>query len=273
MPTNFIPEVYEGELLTELNANLFASQITNSNYTGEISQRGDTVHVYALDDLVANDKNADDSVQWQSPSGTDQQLVVDQAKDISIRLPRVQTFQADVNMQGAYRMKQVQAADEDIEDYVLSQVTEGASTVDATGVSSASQFVQKVREAKVALSDKDVPRADRFIVLQPAQVSMLSEYMTETLEDRDSAANGFVGRAEGFDIYESTRLPTFGTDDANARAMFGHTAAITLARQIVDFRFYEDLPNYHGGGLKGLIVYGAKVFLPNALGELQVDNA
>ena len=272
MATDFIPEVYEGELLTELNSSLFASNITNSNYTGEISQRGDTVHVYALDDLAANDKNADDSVQWQTPSGTDQTLTVDQEKDISVFLPRVQTFQSDIGMQEAYRTKQVQAADEDIEDFVLNKVTDGASTIDATGVSSASNFIQEVRKAKVALSNNDVPRSDRYMVLPPKYVSMISEYMTEQLDDKQIAENGFIGRAEGFAVYESTRLPVYGTNDANSRAMFGHVAAITLARQIVDMRFYEDLPEYHGGGLKGLVVYGAKTFLPAALGELDVTN-
>jgi len=274
MPTDFIPEVYEGQLLTDLNSALFADQITNANYTGQITQRGDVVYVYAVDDLAANDKNADDSVQWQTPSGDEQTLAVDQAKDISIKLPRVQTFQSDVNMRSAFRGKQVQAADEDIEDFVLSKVTNGTTTIDATGISSASAFIQEVRNAKVALSDLDVPRANRYLVIPPRYVSMISEYMTETLENQEIAEQGFLGRAEGFAIYESTRCPVFtnsNADDAK-RAVFGHTAAITLARQITDFRFYEDLPEYHGGGLKGLVVYGAKVFLPNALGELQVDN-
>ena len=76
--------------------------------------------------------------------------------------------------------------------------------------------------------------------------------------------NGFVGRAAGFDIYESNNVystQTYGT------VIAAPAFATTFAEQIVETEAYR-LEKRFADGVKGLDVYGAKVVQPNAIGEL-----
>ena len=272
----FIPTVYASQLLTELRRNTVASQITNSNYTGEISERGDTVKVHAVGDLSVNDHTKGSKVTWQNPSGSDKTLVIDQQKDVSFLISDIDQFQSAIDVRAAYRRKQAQAFAENLDDHVLGMHSDApAANVIDTTASTASGFIKQVRNAKVALSDQNVPRMGRYMVLSPFYASLVAEYYAEQMTNEDAARSGYVGRLEGFDCFESTAVPevdtgTDGTADKQ-KLIFGQSEAITLASQIVNAELVESHPDYHAGGWKGLLVYGAKTFVPEALGVLNAD--
>jgi hypothetical protein len=269
----FEAQVYAAQLITELDSNLVARQITNDNY---IEGQGRTVQVYSAGDISSSDKNADSTIDWKSTSSSQLALTMDQEKDVSVIVDVVEEFQSNPNVQNKYRERQRRAAEEDIDDFVL-QEYQNAGTSLPTSATTASGFEDIVRDAKVALSDKNVPRANRFLVLTPHYADLLEKAATDRFEASDAgdtARAGFIGRYQGFDIYESQRIPETGSSPTKQHMLFGHTEAVTLAVEPEEFHLIPNsqMSTHHGAGLKGLVVFGAKTFLPDALGEISADK-
>jgi hypothetical protein len=270
----FEAQVYAAQLITELDSNLVARQITNDNY---IEGQGRTVQVYSAGDISSSDKNADSTIDWKSTSSSQLALTMDQEKDVSVIVDVVEEFQSNPNVQNKYRERQRRAAEEDIDDFVLQEYQNAGTTLETSATSSAADFEKKVRQAKVALSDKNVPRANRFLVLTPHYADLLEEAATDRYEASDAgetARAGFIGRYQGFDIYESQRIPETGSSPTKQHMLFGHTEAVTLAVEPEEFHLIPNsqMSTHHGAGLKGLVVFGAKTFLPDALGEISADK-
>jgi hypothetical protein len=260
----FQDTVYSSQFLLDLDRRTVARSITNDNYT-VVGAR--SVEVYAADPLSANDKNADNSVQIQNPSGASTPMAMDQEKDLTVGIPSVEQFQTSVDMQRKFRDRQSQAGAEDVDDFVLAKHTDANITLSTTA-STASGFGDVVRNAKVSLSDNNVPRSGRFMVVSPTYADLIAEDAGDRMRiNSEIEAEGYIGRYQGFDIYESTGLPT----DADSEfQIFGHREAITLAIQLEEFNLVPNASQavYHGDVLKGLMVYGANCFLPDALGSL-----
>ena len=263
----FESTVYSGQFLINLDQRTIANAITNSDYS-VVGAR--TVEVWAANNLVANDLAADNSVTVQNPSGPSTPMAMDQEKDLSVLIPTVEEFQSSVNIQAKFRERQVQAGAEDVDDYVLGLYGDATTDISTTA-STASGFDSNVRQAKVALSDLNVPRSGRYMVLSPDYADLVAESAGDRIRvNSEIETEGYIGRYQGFDIFESTGLFDNGTKQ---QQLFGHTAAITLARQIESANVVPSAQNasYHGDLLKMLMVYGAKTFLPNALGTISAD--
>ena len=78
---------YASEFLMNLDQRNVARQITNQNYTVTGAR---TVNVYDADDLSAQDKNADNTVQIQNPSGGAVPMTLDQEKDLTVGIGSVE---------------------------------------------------------------------------------------------------------------------------------------------------------------------------------------
>ena len=263
----FESTVYSGQFLLNLDQRTIANAITNSDYT-VVGAR--TVEVWAANNLVANDLAVDNSVTVQNPSGPSTPMAMDQEKDLSVLIPTVDEFQSSVDMQSKFRERQVQAGAEDVDDYVFGLYGSATTTLPTTA-STATGFDDVVRDAKVALSDLNVPRSSRYMVLSPTYADLVAEAAGDRMRvNTEIETEGYVGRYQGFDIYESTGLFDNSTKQ---QQIFGHTAATTLARQIESASVVPSAQNaaYHGDLLKMLMVYGAKVFLPDAFGTISAD--
>lgn len=267
----FDAKLYSARFLNDLDRRTVARAITNDDYT-VVGAR--SVEIYAANDLAANDKNADNTVQIQNPGGSSITMTMDQEKDLTVGIPSVEEFQSQVNMQQKFRGRQAQAAEEDVDDYVLGLYTAATTSIDTTA-STASGFGDIVRQAKVALSDLNVPRSMRYLVVTPTYADLIAEDAGDRIErNTQIETEGYIGRYQGFDIYESTGVVQTGTSPGKDHCLFGHQAAITLAIQAENFSLIPDSQQaqFHGDILKGLMVYGSRVVLPDALGVINADT-
>jgi len=272
----FEAQAYANEFLLDLDQRTVADAITNDNYT--VNENGESVTVYAADPLVANSKNADNSVNAQNPGGSSTVMAMDQEKDLTVVVGTVEEFQSSVDIQDKFQERQLEAADQDIDDFVMGFHTDAdASNEISTTATSASGFDDKIREAKVNLSENDVPRSNRFMVLSPGYADIVAEAAGDRLENGPSnmvEREGYVGRYQGFDIFETSGVKSTSGSPGKRHLMYGHTGAITMARQIQEATLVPSSAqaSYHGDVLKFLLVYGAQTFLPNALGVINADQ-
>jgi hypothetical protein len=269
----FDAKLYSSRFIQNLDRRTVAREITNQNYTVRGAR---TVEVFAANDLVAQDANADHSVKIQNPGGSQKTMTMDQDKDLSVLIPSIEEFQSSVDMQGKFRERQVQAAEEDLDDYILGFYTDApsANSLDTTATT-ASGFGDVIRDAKVAMSEQNVPRSDRFMVVSPTYADLVAEDAGDRIErNTEIETEGYIGRYQGFDIFESTGLKESGSSPTKQHQLFGHRAAITLAVQANNMNLVPDSEQaqYHGDILKALMVYGGQTFLPEALGVINADK-
>jgi hypothetical protein len=268
---------YAEQFLMNLDQRTVGREITNQNYTP--IEGADAVKVYSADDLTAQTKNADNTVQIQNPSGGVTTMSLDQEKDLTVGIGAVEEFQSNVNIQNKMQERQAQALEEDLDSFVLGKYGDANITIDAQGITSASNFGDKVRDAKVALSENDVPRSGRFMAVTPHYADLIAEDAGDRIDrNRDIEVDGYIGRYQGFDIFETTGIKQVsgldsGDADDELALLFGHRQAMTLAVQMNQVAVvpFEDQASYHGNVLKALAVYGAQTFLPDALGVMQAD--
>jgi len=262
---------YASQWLMNLDRRTVGREITNQNYTPITNARA--VKVYQASDLSAPDKNTDNSVNIQNPSGSSDTMTLDQERDLTVGIPSVEEFQSTVDMQRKFRDRQAQAGEEDIDDHVLAKYSDAGIEL-STSATTASGFGDKVRDAKVALSENDVPRSGRFMVLSPHYADLVAEDAGDRIErNTEIEVEGYIGRYQGFDLFESTGIVETGTSPGKQHLVFGHRQAITLAVQMNDVALVgnADQARFHGDVLKALMVYGSQTFLPDALGDLEAD--
>jgi hypothetical protein len=119
---------------------------------------------------------------------------------------------------------------------------------------------------RTTLKNSETPDAGRWVIVSPEFYAALlqdNRFIDASASGSDQALrNGFVGRAAGFDVFESTTVPE---PTANRWAIIaGHNIATTYASQLTEVKAQERELRF-GHLVKGLALYGGKVFRPENL--------
>ena len=77
---NFVPEIYSKTVLKFFRRAAVAEAITNTDYYGEISSYGDTVHIIKEPTITVSDYARGTQLNTQALDDNEDTLLVDQAK-------------------------------------------------------------------------------------------------------------------------------------------------------------------------------------------------
>lgn len=237
---------------------------------------GDTVHINTLSDLTIDTYAANtDMNDPETLATTKQTLLIDQAKYFNFQLDDVDAAQAagplmDAAMQrAAYGIADV--VDQFIFKTIHDSVTSGnkiGSATTPTSIAAATDAYEKLVELRTLMAKANVPSADWQVAVPPEFMAYLlqDDRFVKAGTDAGEARlqNGFVGRAAGFDVYETNNL--YGTTTYKT-VLAAPAFATTFAEQVVETEAYR-LEKRFADGVKGLDVYGAKVIQPTAVAEL-----
>ena len=125
------------------------------------------------------------------------------------------------------------------------------------------------------LSDADVPREGRWIIVPPwfSEKLALDERFTQSPAlSGNILTNGVVKQAAGFTVLESNNVPTVAGSGGDAgktnyKIIAGVPSAITFADSVNKVEAYRPDKRF-ADAVKGLHVYGMKVVRPSALALL-----
>lgn len=274
---NFIPELWETQLLTNFRKNLVFGNVVNRDYEGTIRNAGDTVHITTPSAISVNPYSG--SVSYEVPASTQQALLIDQKRYWAFQLEDVDQAQANVSTMQAYMSEAAFALADDVDKHLASQYA-SAGTTESTAqkinmTSSPVSMYALAVKAGQNLDEKNVPRGGRWMVVSPAgYAAMLRDaaFVHATAVADQLIRTGEVGSISGFTVYVSNNLVD---SSAGARTsvwfMYGSTAAITVADQLVKTEAMR-LEDAFADGVRGLLLYGAKVVRPAALGAIKVDE-
>lgn len=280
--TSFVPKIWSAELLSALEKTLVYGQagVVNRDYEGEIANYGDTVSVNSVSDLTVGDYTAHSDMTVEALATTEQTLTITQAKYWAFEIDDIEARQArnsgglvsEVSQRAAYKLG------DEADQYLAAQMKAGVdagnvltAVGDGTTAATGAQVLQTLIDLMVTLDEDNVPRSGRWVTVTPAIHGVLlgtDQFVrADASGSTEGLRNGMVGRAFGFDVMVSNNVPAGAVSGSTVIA--GHAMATSYAEQIakteaarVEKRFADMV--------KGLHLYGAKVFRGTALASVDV---
>lgn len=277
--TSFIPEVWNARLLNALRADLVYTNLFNRNYEGEIRQAGDTVHINTITDISIKDYTRNTDIDNPEQLTTaDQTLVVDQAKYYNFYLNDVDKAQAMPGLIDAAMASASHGLAEAVDKYLAGLLAAASGTI-TTGLGSTStpltvtaqSAYELLVDMKTAMDKANVPKMGRKVVLPPEFEGFMlkdARFAANGGKGENRLENGAVARAAGFDIYISNNVPN--TSGAKYKVIASTQESNTYAEQLVKTEAYRREKGFDDG-VKGLLVYGAKIIRPAAVAVATVN--
>src|SRR5580765_6193815 len=96
--TGFIPEIWSGKLVEKFYASTVLAAISNTDYEGEIKNKGDRVKIRTKPTVTIHDYDADGLLGLDRSTGSNLELYIGNGKYFSLILDDVMEIQSDLNI-------------------------------------------------------------------------------------------------------------------------------------------------------------------------------
>lgn len=303
----FIPEIWSGKLLEKFYAATILAAIANTDYEGEIKNKGDTVHIRTRPTITIADYESDQDLVIQRPSSNMIDLSIDQAKYFNLALDDVMEVQSDLDQMDMWAedaSEQMKiAVDTDVLAYLgttsdIAAANRGntAGAISANlrmGTAASPLFINKVGAGTEAgdstsndmsvtdfivnagqvLDEQNIPETGRWMSIPAWMAAMIKK---SDLKDASLAGdgtsilrNGRLGMIDRFTLYLSNLLPTLDSAVDTTSVFFGTKAALTFAAQFTKMETIRSERSF-SNLLRGLQVYGFRVVNGVAMGRAVV---
>ena len=277
----FIPELWSGKLLEKFYDATVLSAIANTDYTGEISNMGDTVHIRQKPSLTITSYTADLEIAVERPSVADVELSIDQGRYFAAIVDDVMETQSDLNMMDMWGDDASEQMKINIDTYVLGLLDAGATATENKGAAAGRlsgnialgttgakidlvarnatapdvEVIDMILRMGQVLDEQNIPENGRWMVV-PAWVTAMikrSELRDASLTGDGSTMlrNGRIGMIDRFTLYSSNVSP-------QAQIIAGHKHGLTFASQLTKMETIRSERTF-GNILRGLQVFGSKV--------------
>jgi hypothetical protein len=287
---NARPTIWSAKILRALNTLLVygSPSVINRDYEGEVANSGDTVRITTVGDVTVKKYTRDTDIE-SAEALTDAalSLTIDQQDYFNFEVDNIDRRQAipglmdEAARRAAYGLRK--ATDTFIAEKYKEISTKNVLGSDATPIKIVAEEKTAYNELVnlgVILDEVDTPEDSRFVVVPPFLVGALEkdirfigygtvgnvQRLQEGLPPTD---NGLVGRAAGFDVYQSNQVPN--TSKAKYKIIAGHPMAWSFVDQFLKTVTYEPQLRF-ADALKSLHVYGGKVVRPTNLALLTANN-
>lgn len=280
-----IPQLWSKKLLERFYDATVLTAISNTDYEGEIKNMGDTVIVNKIPDITINNYRMGDVLVYERPPADTDSLLIDQGKYWAFQLDDVANVQALINMlpkwaeNASERLKIV--VDTDVLAYLVGKASAtnlGATAgrvsqninlgIAATPVSiTKANVIDYIVDLGTVMDEANVPETGRKLVIPAWMAGMIKKSDLKdaslTGDAVSIARNGRLGVIDRFELYVSNLLPKTG---ANSYVFAIHPKSLSFATQLTKTETLRAESTF-GDLMRGLLVYGRKVFQPDLLVE------
>lgn len=292
---NVIPTIFAKKLLERFYDASILPAISNTDYEGEIRNQGDKVIINRVPEISIGDYRSGDTLTYERPAMESQEMLIDQGHQWAFQLDDVQDAQAMQSLMGPF-------ANDASERFKIRVDTNGlaflvgkalADNIGATagrisgdinlGTGAAPVSIglgtgdvnplDFIVDLGTVLDEQNIPESQRKLVIPAWMAGMIkkSELKDASLAGDGTSIlrNGRIGVIDRFEVYTSNLLPTVGT----GLGVFAiHPKAMSFASQLTKTETLRAESTF-GTLMRGLIVYGRKVTLPEALAQGVVVKA
>lgn len=282
MSGNYTPTVWSSKLLVMFYASTCLSQISNTDYEGEIKSFGDKVVINELHNIVIRDYVKGQKLSIDEPKNSLIELEINKGKYFQFPANIVDVKQSNIS----FIDKWAEAAARDmkiaIEREVFADIYSEAhadNTGSTAGAASGNinlgtagtpktltkdNIIDFLLDIGGVMDEQNLPDEDRNIVL-PSWACVLLKGSdiknASIMGDNESVLrNGRIGEIDRLTIYNSNLLSTV-TDSSTAECtnvVACHKSALTFATQLTETETITN-PDDFGKLVRGLQVYGYQV--------------
>ena len=310
---NFAPSIFSQKVLKFFRRASVAEDITNTDYTGEIENFGDTVNIIKEPTLTVSAYQRGSVVNPQDLADDQITLTVDQANAFAFKIDDIEERHSHVNFEALATSSGAFALKRKFDANVLQSMSDGAglagaddaslsggltTTNSALGTASAPINVE-TNDAGInlmllmarVLDDQSVPEENRWFVAPPIfyeKMFQAGNKMAEVQVTGDASSNlrnglATPGTLAGFRCYKSTALnSTAGTDqvtlsgvatDASENVIMAGHISSTSTASHIAKTEVVRSTESFSDVVRGLHVFGRKVLRPEALVRGIIDFA
>ena len=288
----FIPEIWSGNLLVKFYSATVLAAISNTDYEGEIKDKGDKVIIRTTPDIIIRDYVKGQNLIIQRPESPTVELEIDHAKYFNFICDDIDRYQSDIDLMSDWSDDAGEQMKIEIDTEVLADIyadadsnNKGASAgkisgdinLGATGspvaVTSAN-ILGLIVDNGTVLDENDIPSEGRWGVIPAWMAGLIKK---SDLKDASLAGdgtsilrNGRIGMIDRFTLYMSNLL-TGVSDSGNTcwHTMFGTKHALTFAAQMTKVERLTPESTF-GKLVRGLNVYGYKVIKGQAMTDCYI---
>lgn len=269
----FDATIVAAEALVGLRSELVYGNLANRQYEGQIKGIGSTVRIPNLSrPTVAAYVPNTTVVTPELVSQSSVSLVCDQAQHFSFYVDDVDAAFGAGGVAETLTREAVYAIADAIDAQVASVAAAGVASGNTIGSTGTPQVWDSLADVKAdligmrtKLTQAGVPSAGRWVVLPPEAIAyLLTDNAQLAPANSDAVANGIVGRAFGFDIYESNNVPV---SSGKFSIVAGTSEAVTAAVAVNSVELYRPESSF-SDAVKGLAVWGSKVARTDGLAKV-----
>ncbi len=249
----FIPTLWSGKLLAKFYQNTMLSEVTNTDYEGELKNQGDTVRIRLAPSISISDYTAGQSLSYEVPEPSYQDMQVNKGKYFGVQVNDVLAYQSDMSLMNMFTedaAKQLKIAIEN-EVFFQSFVTEGPAAANegatAGAISAAynlgtdtapidqatpENVLKAILRMSTALDEQNVPEDGRYLVISPydrhllMQSSIAQAYFSG--DNSSTVRTGKIGMLDRFSVYVSNLLPKGAAAKALVAGLSAASGGATL---------------------------------------------
>ncbi len=283
-----IPEVWASKLLVKFYETTVFGEIANTDYEGEISSQGDTVHIRTTPTITISNYVKGQKLSHQQPEPEVVDLLIDKGKYWSFIADYVDRAQADYNFVDDWSNDAASQLKIDIDLDILADIyddvhagNKGATAgvksgnlnmgVSGTGIAlTKANVLDTIVDMGTVLDEQNVPETGRWLLLPPWACGLIKksdlQHANEAGDDTSILRNGRLGMIDRFTIYSTNQLATTLDTTVHTNVIFGHKSGLTFASQLTENEGPMKHPDFFGDYYRGLQVFGYKVEKPEAIG-------
>jgi len=310
---NFAPSIFSQKVLKFFRRASVAEDITNTDYTGEIENFGDTVNIIKEPTLTVSAYTRGSVVNPQDLADDQVTMTVDQANAFAFKIDDIEERHSHVNFEALATSSGAFALKRKFDANILQAMSDGAgiagaddaslsggltTTNSALGTASAPINVEAddaginlmLLMARV-LDDQSIPEENRWFVAPPIfyeKMFQAGNKMAEVQVTGDASSNlrnglATPGTLAGFRCYKSTALnSTAGTDqvtlsgvatDASENVIMAGHISSTSTASHIAKTEVVRSTESFSDVVRGLHVFGRKVLRPESIVRGVIDFA
>jgi len=231
---NFIPEIWSAEVKRAVESNLTMAPLVVRDFEGDISTKGDTVHVVDISNLSVGDKAASTDVTYEAVTEAKTDILIDKHKYAAFQEEDIVKAQSSIDLMTEYSNKVGYALAKQVDTDLLALYVALSQSVGTAGTDVAeATFLTAIQY----LDNADAPETDRSAVFHANQkagflaVDQFVRYdATGIGGQQNPIIKGQFGELYGVKIFFSTNVTQTGSPTGDHNLVF-HKEAFTLAMQ------------------------------------------
>jgi len=286
--SNWIPVLFAGKTLEKFYAASTVTNISTTDYVGEVKNVGDRVIIRTVPNITIRDYQKGGTLTLEYPESPAVEFTINKAKYYNFAMDDIDIKETDIDWMSKFADDAAQQLKIVFDTQVFSTVY-GDVSADNTGATAGrlshsinlgaagapvaltkNNVLEVLVDCNTVLDEQNIPETDRWIVIPPRIAGLIKKSDIKdaslTGDPKSVLRSGLIGSIDRFNIYISNLL-SYNTTDHAWHIVFGHKSSLIFVMQLTKNEAYRP-HNTFANAMKGLAVYDFDVIQPTAMGHL-----